>query len=229
MVQVLLMPSPLFIESLGSYSRCRVSNGVMPCVLGPTSFNLKFWANILISDEHQNVVVFMMIFIWVHHVWMNTWSSGLCICFSYEFLDNNQCMDFSSYIRMFLSHILSWNRCRRILWDSASSCPCFERLCCPCSVPTLRRVYLLLKMTDLLCFCFLLFTYCTVHKVSMSWAWTFWSSECLIFMMFFIWVHQGWMSDEFLDPFHTWHEICSSVILQKLLLHMHQKLLEKVG
>ncbi|KEH25846.1 transmembrane protein, putative [Medicago truncatula] len=45
-----------------------VSNGVMPCVLGPTSFNLKFWANILISDEHQNVVVFMMIFIWVHHV-----------------------------------------------------------------------------------------------------------------------------------------------------------------
>ncbi|AES97099.1 hypothetical protein MTR_5g045320 [Medicago truncatula] len=45
-----------------------MSNGVMPCVLGPTSFNLKFWANILISDEHQNVVVFMMIFIWVHHI-----------------------------------------------------------------------------------------------------------------------------------------------------------------
>lgn len=36
--------------------------------LGPTSFNLKIWVNILISDEHQNVVAFMMIFIWVHHV-----------------------------------------------------------------------------------------------------------------------------------------------------------------
>ncbi|AES88225.2 transmembrane protein, putative [Medicago truncatula] len=86
-----------------------MSNGVMPCVLGPTSFNLKFWANILISDEHQNVVVFMMIFIWVHHV----------------------------------LHLGS-------------------------SLPTLRRVYLLLKMTDLLCFCFLLFTYYTVHK---AWKW----------------------------------------------------------
>ena len=70
MVQVLLKPWSLFIESLGSYSRCRVSNRFMPCVLGPTSFNLQFWANILISDEHQNVVVFMMIFIWA---W---WSSS---------------------------------------------------------------------------------------------------------------------------------------------------------
>jgi len=39
----------------------------MSCVLGPTSFYLKFWVNILIKDELQNVVVFLMIFIWVHH------------------------------------------------------------------------------------------------------------------------------------------------------------------
>jgi len=67
MVRVMLSLWSLFIESLDSYSRCMVSNGVMPCVLGPTSFYLKFWVNILIKDELQNVVVFLMIFIWVHH------------------------------------------------------------------------------------------------------------------------------------------------------------------
>jgi len=67
MVQVMLSLSSLFIESLGSYSRCRVSNGVMPRVLGPTSFYLKIWVNILIKDELQNVVVFLKIFIRVHH------------------------------------------------------------------------------------------------------------------------------------------------------------------
>jgi len=89
MVQVLLRPWSLFIECLGSYSRCRVTNGVMPRVLGPTSFYLKIWVNILTirmllcsQDEHQNVAVFfirmlmfMMFFIWVHQWWM-----------SYEFL-----------------------------------------------------------------------------------------------------------------------------------------------
>jgi len=44
-----------------------MSNGVMPCVLGPISFYLKLWVNILIKDELQNVVVFLMIFIWIHH------------------------------------------------------------------------------------------------------------------------------------------------------------------
>ena len=67
MVPVMLSLWSLFIESLGSYNRCRVSNGVMPYVLGPTSFYLKFWVNILIKDELQNVVVFLMIFIWVNH------------------------------------------------------------------------------------------------------------------------------------------------------------------
>jgi len=120
MVQVMLRPWSLFIESLGSYSRCRVSNGVMPCVLGPTSFYLKIWVNILIirmllcsQDEHQNVVVF--------------------------------------FIRM------------------------------------------------------------------------------LMFIMFFIWVHQWWMSDEFLGLFQKWHEICQALSTKRWLLHMHQKLLDKVG
>jgi len=81
MVQVMLSLWSLFIEFLGSYSRCRVSNGVMPRVLGPTNFYLKFWVNILTirmllcsSDEHQNVAVFFIrmlmfirIFIWFHH------------------------------------------------------------------------------------------------------------------------------------------------------------------
>ena len=67
MVQVMSSLWSLFLEFLASYSRCRVSNGVMPCVLGPTSFYLKFWVNILIKDDLQNVVVFLMIFIWVHH------------------------------------------------------------------------------------------------------------------------------------------------------------------
>jgi len=49
MVQVMLSLWSLFIESLGSYRRCRVFNGVMPCVLGPTSFYLKIWVNILIK------------------------------------------------------------------------------------------------------------------------------------------------------------------------------------
>jgi len=47
MVQVMLNLWYLFIEFLDSYSRCRVSNGVMPRVLGPTNFYLKFWVNIL--------------------------------------------------------------------------------------------------------------------------------------------------------------------------------------
>jgi len=48
MVQVMLGLWSLFIEFWGSYSRFRVSNGVMSCVLGPTNFYLKFWVNILI-------------------------------------------------------------------------------------------------------------------------------------------------------------------------------------
>ena len=87
MVQVMLSLWSLFIEFLGSYSRCKVTNGVMPRVLGPTNFYLKFWVNILISimllcsssecwcssdihlgssfmNEHMNFWVGHMRFIW---------------------------------------------------------------------------------------------------------------------------------------------------------------------
>jgi len=110
---------------------------------------------------------FIMIFIWVHHVWMDTWISGRVICFSYEFLGNNQ------KYGLFLVHqkvtfpYLPRDWCRIDKVDSASSCPCFEGLCGPCIVPTLMRVYLWLCRIYLLCFCFFLFTYCTIHKVSM--------------------------------------------------------------
>ena len=45
MVQVMLSLSLLFIEFLGLYSRWSVTNSLVPRVLGPTNFYLKFWAN----------------------------------------------------------------------------------------------------------------------------------------------------------------------------------------
>jgi len=102
MVQVMMSLWSLFTEFLGSYSRCRVSNGVMSRVLSPTNFYLKFWVNILTirmllcssgwTSEcgcvlHQNVDVHQT-FIWVHHICMNTWISGFNICVSYDNLGN---------------------------------------------------------------------------------------------------------------------------------------------
>jgi len=98
--QVMLSLWSLFIESLGSYCRCRVTNGLLPRVLGPISFYLKIWVNLLTirmllcsSDEHQNVVVFFIrmlmfikLFIWVHHWWMYWWVSGFVQCVTYDFL-----------------------------------------------------------------------------------------------------------------------------------------------
>ena len=165
MVQVLLRPWSLFIESLGSYSRCRVSNGVMPCVLGPTSFNLKFWANILISDEHQNVVVFMMmIFIWVHDdlhlgssLWMNTWISACVICFSYEFLGNNQSMGFSTYIRKLLSQICLGTGAGKIKWilhlHAYALRDCWSMYC------TNSHALSISDWAGQICFCFCLFAF----------------------------------------------------------------------
>ena len=63
---------------------------------------------------------------------------------------------------------LPWDWCRRDKVDSASSCPCFERLCGPCTVPTPMRCLSLIEQDRFaFSFAFLLFTYCTVHKVSM--------------------------------------------------------------
>jgi len=93
MLQVMLNLSLLFIEFLGSCSHWRVTNGVMPCVLGSTDFYLKIWVNILTITmllcssgyEHQNVDV--------HHdihlgssfmsVW---WVSGFIQCMPHDFL-----------------------------------------------------------------------------------------------------------------------------------------------
>ena len=47
MVQVMLSLWALFVEFLGSYSRCKMTNGVMPHVMGATNFYLKLWVNIL--------------------------------------------------------------------------------------------------------------------------------------------------------------------------------------
>jgi len=97
---------------------------------------------------------FIMIFIWVHHLWMNTWIFWAChmlfIWISGQWLKYG----------LFLIHQkvtfpdFPWDRCMRDKVDSASSCPCFEGLRGPWTVPTPMRVYLWLSKTDLLCFCF---------------------------------------------------------------------------
>jgi hypothetical protein len=98
MVQVMLSFWSLFIEFLGWYSRCKVTNGVMPRVLGPTNFYLKLWVNILTirillcssgwTSEcfcvlHQNVDVHQT-FIWVlsYAFHMIFWAISISINFS---------------------------------------------------------------------------------------------------------------------------------------------------
>ena len=98
---------------------------------------------------------------------MNTWIFGRVICFSYEFLGNNQSMVFFLIPEKVTFPDLPRDWYKRDKVDSASSCPWFEGLCGPWTVSTPMRVYLWLTRTYLLYFCFLLFTYCTVHKVSM--------------------------------------------------------------
>jgi len=117
MVQVMLSLWSLFIEFLGSYSRCRVPNGVMPHALGPTNFYLKFWVNILTirmllcssgwTSEccvlHQNVDVHQT-FIWVHHIMnehMSFWVYHMCFIWFSEAISIS--INFSMYIRMLLN------------------------------------------------------------------------------------------------------------------------------
>ena len=115
MVQIMLSLWSLFIESLGSYSRCRVSNGVMPCVVGPTSFYFKIWVNILIKIWTSECCC-VLDDLHLGSSWMNTWIYGRVICFSYEFLGNNQSMEFSSYIRKLLSQIFQGTGAGEIKW-----------------------------------------------------------------------------------------------------------------
>jgi len=147
MMQVKMSLSLLFIEFLGSCSRWKVTNGVMSCAMGPTDFYLKFWINILNficvhlgSSWYSSG--FIMIFIWVHHVWMKTWVFGLIYVFHMTFLALSISSGFSTYIRMLLDNTFldfPWKLCKPAKVNSASSCSCFEGLCGPCTVPNLIR------------------------------------------------------------------------------------------
>ena len=140
----------LFIEFLGSYSRCKVTNGVMPRVLGPTSFYLKIWVNILTirmllrsQDEHQNVAVFFIRMLEIHDVlylgssWMNVgWISGLAqhvMWDLFEFYPPKS--SFSICFKSCWKSRIKWTKSvldfvqEREDSGSATSGPCFQEIC----------------------------------------------------------------------------------------------------
>ena len=151
MVQVMLSLWSLFIEFLGSYSRCKVTNGVMPRVLGPTSFYLKIWVNILTirmllrsQDEHQNVAVFFIRMLEIHDVlhlgssWMNVgWISGLAqhvMWDLFEFYPPKSSLSISiqfCWKRWDKVHQICLGLCagERENSGSATSGPCFKEIC----------------------------------------------------------------------------------------------------
>jgi len=188
MVQVMLRPWSLFIESLGSYSRCRVTNGVVPRVLGPTSFHLKIWVNILI-------------------IRMLLCSSSECWCSwcSASGFINDEClMSFWVCSRRDMRFVglypsksnfsicikscwikwdkvepnppnLPWSLCRREDSGSAASGPCFKGILVDSDQ---RQGYLWCKIS--FCYFSYLFTNYIVHSWKHVQKWTFWSSECSI-------------------------------------------------
>jgi len=91
MMQVMLSISLLFIEFFGSCSRWRVTNDLVPCVLGPTSFYLKIWVKIL------NIWMLLCSWGYIRMLLRSWWSSsgfiiyeciwvyGFIICMSDEF------------------------------------------------------------------------------------------------------------------------------------------------
>jgi len=145
MVQIMLSLWYPFIEFLGSYSRCKVINGVMPCVMGPTSFYLKFWVNIMnfrmLLCSWWSSFGFIKFFIWVHHVWMSDEFMGSSYAFHmslFVLFVISISNDFSTYIIMLLDNTfpdLPWELYRRDKVDSASSCPCFKRFSDTWAVP----------------------------------------------------------------------------------------------
>ena len=110
---------------------------------------------------------FIMIFIWVRQVWMNTWIYGRVICFSYQFLGNNQSMGFSTYIRKLLSQICLGTGVGEIKWSLHLHAHALRN----CVVHVLYQLpcVSISDWAGQICFAFafLLFTYCTVHKASM--------------------------------------------------------------
>jgi len=92
---------------------------------------------------HHNVVVFIMIFIWFHHVWMYMsflvhhmhvkWISGQCPWVVSFALISKCC-----WIMPF--QVLPWNACRREKSGFTSLFSCFEGLCGPCTISARIRV-----------------------------------------------------------------------------------------
>ena len=98
---------------------------------------------------------------------MNTWISGRVICFSYEFLGNNQSMGFSTYIRRLVSHIGLGTGAGEIKWILNLHSHALR----DCLVHVLYQLQCvsIFDWAGHICFAFAFcfFTYCTVHKVSM--------------------------------------------------------------
>jgi len=101
MVQVMLSYWSLFIEFLGSCSRWRVTNGLLPRVLGPTNFYLKFWVNWNTSecccvhhDLHLGSCGWMVRCVYGFHHMNITWIYGL-------YYEDCSC----TYFRMFLDQM----------------------------------------------------------------------------------------------------------------------------
>ena len=143
MVQVMLSLSLIFIEFLGSCSRWRVTNGLVPCVLGPTSFYLKIWVNILnfrmllCSWEYFKMLLcswwssygFSKIFILVHHVWILDEFMGSSYAFHMILWALSISSDFSTNIIILLDNVfpnLSWKLCRREKSGFVTSNSCFR-------------------------------------------------------------------------------------------------------
>jgi len=123
MMQVMLSLWSLFIEFLGLYSRCRVSNGVMPRVLGPTSFYLKFWVNIL--------TIRMLLMFFRMNIRMLLCSSSECWCSSSECWCSSDIHLGSSYIH---EHMSFWVYHMRFIWSSGQyplklTFPCTSECC----------------------------------------------------------------------------------------------------
>jgi len=110
---------------------------------------------------------FIMIFIWVHHVWMNTWIFRCVICFSYVFLGNKQSSGFSTYIGKLLFKICLGTGVGEIKWilhlhaHALRNCVVHVLYQLPCVSISDWAGHIWFAFA----FCF--FTYCLVHKVSM--------------------------------------------------------------
>jgi len=177
----------LFIEVLGSYSCWRVTYGIVPRVMGPNNFYLKFWANWNTSecccvhhDLHLGSCGWTVRYAYGLYRMNVTWIFGLY----YE--------DFSwTYFRMFLDQIF-FETCLGtsaglIKWNWSLQAHALEDLVCfvQYQLPYVSNfcwIRLFLACCFAFAFPFFLSTNCTVHvRKSMELDWTFWtqgSSEC---------------------------------------------------